>query len=719
MASLVLTDSSQLTSDSQHLVSLQGERNHHTSQKFTGFVLVVEPGVQTSPWEAPLSLPNVGTFSLLSDSLTRFNKKCPNSVMQAHYIPKSDIQVLWTAPPSGSGCVVFRSTVVEYNDVWYMDDGPLSLTLCEKVQETSQPEIVKTCCACDEAKYEVTFHGLWTRHTHPRHYPNNSFVTRFSDVIGASHTVDYRFWDYGEIASEGLQEVAEKGSTRMLESELKAMSEHIRTIIKARGISYPNITGKTFAVFRVDNKHHLMSLVSKITPSPDWIVGVAGLELCLRNCTWVKNKVLKLYPWDVGTDSGITYEAANSQTIPPEPIRQILTSSPNNPESPFYDPSGADMKPMAQLILTRQRLYEKSCADGEGPPIDALVIHHPQPRDCEVSRWEDRGHCSVTCGKGVRYQQRFYVDQKLAEMNNCQVPLTARKSCYGAQRVCRMDEDIDDVLRDPTCAVTEWAEWSSCSKECGRGVRTRVRKYQQAHARKRCAVKPGAPILEQTDECLGEEGPCEGEEENRPRSVVVTAPGYEPRGPGFDFRLVPRVSIGSTPSYSLSPSYHHLLISLGHGKSFYGKASELPQCEQMTEWSDWGPCSVTCGKGTRMRTRLLKASSEDLRMMVNMEAGDEEEGGEVASDEECDDRTVEEVQCEGDTSSCEFTEDQARKICQMTKDVGPCRLTTPPRWFFDKDSAACHKFSYGGCRGNSNNFLTKEECEQTCQDYRG
>lgn len=41
-------------------------------------------------------------------------------------------------------------------------------------------------------------------------------------------------------------------------------SENIRTIIKARGISYPNVTGKTFAVFRVDRKHHLMSLVSMI-----------------------------------------------------------------------------------------------------------------------------------------------------------------------------------------------------------------------------------------------------------------------------------------------------------------------------------------------------------------------------------------------------------------------------------------------------------------------
>jgi hypothetical protein len=41
-------------------------------------------------------------------------------------------------------------------------------------------------------------------------------------------------------------------------------SAHIRTIIKARGISFPNITSKTFAVFKVDQQHHLISLVSMI-----------------------------------------------------------------------------------------------------------------------------------------------------------------------------------------------------------------------------------------------------------------------------------------------------------------------------------------------------------------------------------------------------------------------------------------------------------------------
>jgi len=119
--------------------------------------------------------------------------------------------------------------------------------------------------------------------------------------------LDYRFWQYGELASEGLREVAEHGSTRTLESELKDQSEHIRTIIKARGIAYPNVTGKTFAVFRVDSNHHLISLVSMVDPSPDWIVGVSGLELCLPNCSWVENKVHNLYPWDAGTDSGPSY----------------------------------------------------------------------------------------------------------------------------------------------------------------------------------------------------------------------------------------------------------------------------------------------------------------------------------------------------------------------------------------------------------------------------
>lgn len=67
-------------------------------------------------------------------------------------------QVLWIAPPPGSGCVTIKATVVEHRDVWYMDDTSLSKTICEDTSQGSsheQPPILSKCCACYEAKYEV------------------------------------------------------------------------------------------------------------------------------------------------------------------------------------------------------------------------------------------------------------------------------------------------------------------------------------------------------------------------------------------------------------------------------------------------------------------------------------------------------------------------------------------------------------------------------------
>ena len=55
-------------------------------------------------------------------------------------------------------------------------------------------------------------------------------------------------------------------------------------------------------------------------PSPDWIVGVSGLEMCRANCSWVENKELFLYPWDAGVDSGISYESPDSPSEPKMPI---------------------------------------------------------------------------------------------------------------------------------------------------------------------------------------------------------------------------------------------------------------------------------------------------------------------------------------------------------------------------------------------------------------
>jgi hypothetical protein len=54
---------------------------------------------------------------LFGDTSTKFSDRCPNAVIQTSSIPKSDIQVLWTAPPKGSGCVAFRYSLCDCRGV--------------------------------------------------------------------------------------------------------------------------------------------------------------------------------------------------------------------------------------------------------------------------------------------------------------------------------------------------------------------------------------------------------------------------------------------------------------------------------------------------------------------------------------------------------------------------------------------------------------------------
>lgn len=65
---------------------------------------------------------------------------------------------MWSAPPAGSGCVAIRAAVIESRDVWFNELSGLNKILCEEepVSDDVQPTILKHCCACDEAKYEVS-----------------------------------------------------------------------------------------------------------------------------------------------------------------------------------------------------------------------------------------------------------------------------------------------------------------------------------------------------------------------------------------------------------------------------------------------------------------------------------------------------------------------------------------------------------------------------------
>uniref|UniRef100_A0A3Q3BFU0 Tissue factor pathway inhibitor n=1 Tax=Kryptolebias marmoratus TaxID=37003 RepID=A0A3Q3BFU0_KRYMA len=53
------------------------------------------------------------------------------------------------------------------------------------------------------------------------------------------------------------------------------------------------------------------------------------------------------------------------------------------------------------------------------------------------------------------------------------------------------------------------------------------------------------------------------------------------------------------------------------------------------------------------------------------------------------------------------------ELCSMKDDPGPCKAIKE-RFFFNVNTGRCEIFEYGGCGGNANNFLTREDCEESC-----
>ncbi|NWV58537.1 AMBP protein, partial [Malurus elegans] len=53
-------------------------------------------------------------------------------------------------------------------------------------------------------------------------------------------------------------------------------------------------------------------------------------------------------------------------------------------------------------------------------------------------------------------------------------------------------------------------------------------------------------------------------------------------------------------------------------------------------------------------------------------------------------------------------------LCRLSRDPGPCSGMLS-RFFYNSSSMACETFLYGGCLGNGNNFYSEKECLQACR----
>ncbi|XP_046611216.1 spondin-2-like isoform X2 [Neodiprion virginianus] len=283
------------------------------------------------------------------------------------------------------------------------------------------------------AVYKLRMDTHWSNETFPKQYPLYRPAAQFSRLLGMVHDPSYVLWRNGTEAKQEIRMVAEKGVGELLEQR-QGVQDVFAAPPVVRGV------GSTETIFYSDGKHHLVSVISKIVPSPDWFVGLDSYELC-SNGRWISNVSVQVGPFDAGTDNGFTFTAPDWPSEPTSPIIAITSQHPDHPANSFYYPELEALPPLATFHITRERIYRAT---------DGL--------------------------KGSKRRRN-----KLARTNPVIVPLpnvigkvTPDGHRHISPHVKRVHRKSSRQAVD--CVLGHWSSWSSCSASCGVGFEVRTRK---------------------------------------------------------------------------------------------------------------------------------------------------------------------------------------------------------------------------------------------------
>lgn len=174
------------------------------------------------------------------------------------------------------------------------------------------------------ASYTVTFQGNWTAANHPTDFPTGS--DHFSGLRGMVHKEGTTIFEEGELATSGIEDMAEQGNNGDLQDEIDALINSGLALNRVNGGGLSDGTEMVSVTIDVTEEFSLVTLVSMIAPSPDWFVAAENVEL-FENGEFLENLTFNGISYDSGTDSGSSFSSGNDDTNPAENIF-LITGAP-------------------------------------------------------------------------------------------------------------------------------------------------------------------------------------------------------------------------------------------------------------------------------------------------------------------------------------------------------------------------------------------------------
>ena len=180
-----------------------------------------------------------------------------------------------------------------------------------------------------EATYSLTFTSNWTQAAHPHPSGNLPGNAHWSKLVGATHNSDVVFLEMGGTATQGVENIAETGSNTVFYTEVDAAIAANYAGALVDGDDLPTAEGQiNINEITTTEDYPLLTLLSMIAPSPDWMIAVNSVSLVDVNGDWIDEINIDLYPYDAGTDSGVDYTSPNLDTNPQDPISSLQGVAP-------------------------------------------------------------------------------------------------------------------------------------------------------------------------------------------------------------------------------------------------------------------------------------------------------------------------------------------------------------------------------------------------------